>query len=73
MAEEFLYGPQIGPAVQQMGGKSVSQRMWADILNHSGFDQACFEIALDTTRGQATTTGIEEQGSSSPGIPRNSR
>ena len=29
MAEQFLHAPEIGPAVQQVGGKAVSQRVRA--------------------------------------------
>src|SRR5210317_2073728 len=44
-----------------MGGKRMSQSMWADVFNETSFDQAGFQVALNTAWRQSTSPRIEEQ------------
>ena len=43
MTEQFLNAPEVGSAVQQVGGEAVSQRVRAGGIHQSATQQVCLE------------------------------
>ena len=62
MAEELLDGPQVSPALEQMGGEAMSQAMRADALRKGELPHAPLDDEAHGPIRQSAPTRIDEQG-----------
>src|SRR5687768_5625554 len=62
MAEQLLDGPEVGPALQQMGGKAVAEGVWAQPAGDRHLLHAMGNDATDPPIGQSPTASVDEEG-----------
>ena len=62
VTKEFLNAPQIGPVVEHVGGKTVTQRVWADVRIESRLGKILIELATDASGTKPPAVFIDEQG-----------
>lgn len=55
MAEQLLHAPHIGPRIEQMGSKRVTQNMGRQAGIQPGLRQIPFELPLDRERREPAT------------------
>ena len=53
MTEQFLHASEVGPAVEQVGGEAVSQRVRARCIHQPAVQQVCLEQSADAPRASA--------------------
>ncbi len=66
MAQQFLHAADIGPAIQEVGGKAVPQGVGAGPLVQPGDFQVLLQHAAHAAGGQPTAKTVDEQGRSVP-------
>ena len=70
VAKQFLNGPQIRPAPQEVGGKRVSQGMRRTLPMDSGLPEAFLKNASDRSRAERGALAVEKKGISAEGSQR---
>ena len=61
MTQHLLDGSQVGSALEQMGGKAVAQRVWADDLAHPSEFTQLFDDMENHLPGEHRASTVQEQ------------